>query len=73
MSAWYLYYCLQVNLYQTMLLHRPGVHQRQILLRACKAYRGKERRSIVLVDAGDANGELYIAGSGIYVGYLWDI
>ena len=56
-----------------MLLHRPGVHQRQILLRACKVYRGKERRSIVLVDAGDANGELYIAGSGIYVGYLWDI
>ena len=69
MSAWYLYFVLQVSFYQTMLLHRPGVMPRQSLLRACKSFRGREHRSTVLVDAGDVNGELYIAGSG----YLWDI
>ena len=51
----------QVMFYTSMFLHRPGVLPRQKLLRACKLFRGKERRSTVLVDAGAENGELYIA------------
>ena len=52
---------LQVSLYTSMFLHRPGTLPRHVLLRANKIFLGKEKRSAVLVDAGADNGELYVA------------